>query len=134
MDTLECSAVSFGPDGYIGVNDELELGCKEIVKWFAKRGIDVSSEGPVDGLYGMLSWILHRQQIRDPFQVIMMHGKVYGGGKPLQPVNEVLAAHRSEFTGGEEACQRHWPGFGADGSSVMIWLGEETCAAAVAGE
>ena len=90
LDTLECSAVSFGPDGYIGVNDELELGCKEIVKWFAKRGIDVSSEGPVDGLYGMLSWILHRQQIRDPFQVIMMHGKVYGGGKPLQPVNEVL--------------------------------------------
>jgi hypothetical protein len=90
LDTLECWGVSFGPDGYIGVNDELELGCKEIVKWFAARGIDVSAEAPPEGLYGMLSWILHKQEMRDPFQMIMLHGKVYSGGKPLPPVNEVL--------------------------------------------
>jgi hypothetical protein len=28
--------------------------------------------------------------MEDPFQLIMMHGKAYGGGKPRQPVNEVL--------------------------------------------
>jgi Endo-alpha-N-acetylgalactosaminidase/Galactose mutarotase-like fold domain len=89
-DTFRYSNISFGPGEDIGMNDELELGCKRIVEWFAARGIDVSSEGPYDGFYGMLSWFLHRQAMNDPFHIIMMHGKVYGGGKPLQPVNEVL--------------------------------------------
>lgn len=90
LDTLECTGVSFGPDEYIGVNDELELGCKFIFKWFADRGIDVSTESPFDRFYGTLSWFLHKQEIRDPFQIMMIHGKAYGGGKPEAPVEELL--------------------------------------------
>ncbi|MGH9544895.1 MAG: endo-alpha-N-acetylgalactosaminidase family protein [Terriglobales bacterium] len=90
LDTFRYSNATFGPNEDIGLNDELVLGCENIVKWFAERGIDVSSEGPYDGFYGVLSWFLHRFVMQDPFHLIMMQGKVYGGGKPAEPVGELL--------------------------------------------
>jgi hypothetical protein len=105
LDTFRYSNISFGPGESIGMNEELVLGCREIFKWFAARGIDVSSEGPYDGFYGTLSWFLHRQAIHDPFHLMMMHGKAYGGGKPAEPFGEVMGwsvdrafqAHSHEF-------------------------------------
>ena len=84
LDTFRYINISFGPGDYIGMNEELELGCKRIFKWFASKGIDITSEGPSDGFYGTLSWFLHRSAIRDPFHWIMMHGRAYGGGKPRE--------------------------------------------------
>jgi hypothetical protein len=85
-DTLRYSNLSFAPGDFIGMNEELELGVKEIFGWFAARGVDIGAEGPYEGFYGTLSYFLWLSADSDPFHAIMMHGKAYGTGEPLEPV------------------------------------------------
>ena len=85
-DTFRYSNVSFAPGDFIGMNEELELGTKEIFDWFAQRGIDIGAESPYEGFYGTLSYFLWLAADKDPFHAIMMHGKAYGAGEPVEPV------------------------------------------------
>jgi hypothetical protein len=85
-DTLRYSNVSFAPGDFIGMNEELQLGVKEIFNWFAQRGIDIGAEAPYEGFYGTLSYFLWLSADTDPFHAIMMHGKAYGAGEPPEPV------------------------------------------------
>jgi hypothetical protein len=50
-------------------------------EWFHQHGMAVSSEGPVDALYGLLDANYHLFVRSDPFHILMTHGKVYGGGE-----------------------------------------------------
>jgi hypothetical protein len=48
------------------------------------------TEGPVDAYYGKLEAVQHRFAISDPFQLMMMQGKIYGGGKYQEGVGQAL--------------------------------------------
>ena len=85
-DTFRYSNVSFTPGDFIGMNEELAVGTKEIFDWFARRGIDIGAESPYEGFYGTLSYFLWLAADKDPFHAIMMHGKAYGAGEPVEPV------------------------------------------------
>jgi len=88
LDTFRPYSISFGPGENIGLVDEV-VNSTRIVEWFHQRGIAVSSEGPVDGLYGVLDAVYHLFVRTDPFHILMTHGKIYGGGK-YSGVGQVL--------------------------------------------
>lgn len=91
LDTFRYSNLSFEPNNFIDMNEELVLGCNRIFQWFTARGIDITSEGPYDGFYGTLSYFWHwLSAVKDPFHVLMIYGKAYGGGKPGEPVGNIL--------------------------------------------
>ena len=58
LDTFRPFSISFGPGENIGLVDEV-VSSARIVEWFHQQGIAVSSEGPVDALYGVLDAIYH---------------------------------------------------------------------------
>ena len=80
LDTFRPYSISFGPGEDIGLVDEV-VSSARIVEWFHRHGIAISSEGPVDGLYGVLDANYHLTARTDPFHILMTHGKVYGGGQ-----------------------------------------------------
>ncbi|MBS1852859.1 MAG: hypothetical protein JST79_18300 [Acidobacteria bacterium] len=88
LDTFRPYSISFGPDENIGIVDEV-VSSVRIVDWFHQHGIAISSEGPVDGLYGVLDSTYHLFVRTDPFHILMTHGKIYGGGK-ASGVGQVL--------------------------------------------
>jgi hypothetical protein len=88
LDTFRPYSISFGPGENIGLVDEV-VSSTRIVEWFHQHGIAVSSEGPVDGLYGVLDAVYHLFVRTDPFHILMTHGKIYGGGK-YSGVGQVL--------------------------------------------
>ena len=55
-----------------------------------ERGIVPLTEGPVDAYYGKSEGVQHRFVISDPFQLMMMQGKLYGGGKSQEGVGQAL--------------------------------------------
>lgn len=89
LDTFRPFDISFGPGEDIGVVDEV-VASERIVKWFQARGIAVSSEGPVDALYGVLDGTYHLFVRTDPFHILMTHGKLFGGGKYSKGAGQVL--------------------------------------------
>ncbi len=80
LDTFRNCDTSFGPGEDIGFVSETVYGGK-ILDWFTEHGIVPLTEGPVDGYYGKTEGVQHRFVISDPFQLMMMQGKLYGGGK-----------------------------------------------------
>ena len=88
LDTFRPFSISFGPGENIGLIDEV-VSSARIVEWFHQQGIAVSSEGPVDALYGVLDANYHLFVRTDPFHILMTHGKIYGGGK-YSGVGQVL--------------------------------------------
>jgi hypothetical protein len=80
LDTFRNCDTSFGPGEDIGFVSETVYGGK-ILDWFTERGIVPLTEGPVDAYYGKAEGVQHRFVISDPFQLMMMQGKLYGGGK-----------------------------------------------------
>jgi hypothetical protein len=48
------------------------------------------TEGPVDAYYGKAEGVQHRFVISDPFHLLMMQGKLYGGGKFQEGVGQAL--------------------------------------------
>jgi hypothetical protein len=84
LDTFRPFSLSFGPGEDIGLIDEV-VSSVRIVQWFHERGMAVSSEGPVDALYGLLDANYHLFARHDPFHIMMTHGKIYGGGKASGP-------------------------------------------------
>jgi hypothetical protein len=79
LDTFRNSDISFGPGENIGIVAETTYGTK-ILDWFSERGIVTSIEGADDAYFGKLERALHRN-IDDPFHLLMMQGKIYGGGR-----------------------------------------------------
>ena len=97
LDTFRPFSISFGPGEDIGLVDEI-VSSTQIVEWFHKKGIAVSSEGPVDGLYGVLDACYHLFVRTDPFHILMTHGKLYGGGKYSKGPGQVLGwSHDLDF-------------------------------------
>jgi hypothetical protein len=80
LDTFRNCDISVGPGEDIGFVSETVYGAK-ILDWFTERGIVPLTEGPVDAYYGKAEGVQHRFVISDPFQLMMMQGKLYGGGK-----------------------------------------------------
>jgi hypothetical protein len=89
LDTFRTCDVSVGPGEDIGIVSETVYGAK-ILDWFMERGIVPLTEGPVDAYYGKLEGVQHRFAISDPFQLMMMQGKLYGGGKYQEGVGQAL--------------------------------------------
>jgi hypothetical protein len=89
LDTFRNCDISVGPGEDIGIVSETVYGAK-ILDWFMERGIVPLTEGPVDGYYGKLEGVQHRFVISDPFQLMMMQGKLYGGGKSQEGVGQAL--------------------------------------------
>ena len=89
LDTFRTCDISVGPGEDIGIVSETVYGAK-IIDWFADRGIVPMTEGPVDAYYGKLEGVQHRFAISDPFQLMMMQGKLYGGGKYQEGVGQAL--------------------------------------------
>ena len=89
LDTFQNTDISVGPDENIGIVAETTYGGK-ILDWFNERGIIPSTEGPQDAYFGKLEQVLHRYAISDPFHLLMMHGKLYGGGSYREGVGQVL--------------------------------------------
>jgi hypothetical protein len=79
LDTFRNTDISFGPGENIGIVAESTYGAK-ILDWFSERGIEPSIEGADDAYFGKLERALHRN-IDDPFHLLMMQGKIYGGGR-----------------------------------------------------
>lgn len=79
LDTFRNTDISFGPGEDIGIVAETTYGAK-ILDWFYQRGIVPSIEGADDAYFGILERALHRN-IDDPFHLLMMQGKIYGGGR-----------------------------------------------------
>jgi hypothetical protein len=79
LDTFRNTDISFGPGENIGIVAESTYGAK-ILDWFSDRGIVPSIEGADDAYFGKLERALHRN-IDDPFHLLMMQGKIYGGGR-----------------------------------------------------
>ena len=97
LDTFRPFNISFGPGENIGMVDEA-VSSARIVEWFQKRGIAVSSEGPVDALYGVLDATYHLFARTDPFHILMTYGKIYGGGKYSKGPGQVLGwAHNQDL-------------------------------------
>ena len=89
LDTFRNSDISFGPGEDIGIAAESTYGAK-ILDWFRERGIAASIEGADDAYFGTVERTLHRN-IEDPFLLLMMHGKIYGGGHyPAEELGQVL--------------------------------------------
>jgi hypothetical protein len=89
LDTFRNCDISLGPGEDIGIVSETVYGGK-ILDWFTEHSIVPSTEGPVDAYYGKSEGVQHRFAISDPFQLLMMHGKLYGGGKYEDGVGQVL--------------------------------------------
>jgi hypothetical protein len=89
LDTFRNCDISVGPGEDIGTVSETVYGAK-ILDWFTERGIAPLTEGPVDAYYGKLEGVQHRFVISDPFQLMMMQGKLYGGGKSQEGVGQAL--------------------------------------------
>jgi len=89
LDTFRNCDISVGPGEDIGIVSETVYGGK-ILDWFTERGIVPMTEGPVDAYYGKLEAVQHRFAISDPFQLMMMQGKLYGGGKYQEGVGQAL--------------------------------------------
>jgi len=89
LDTFRNCDISVGPGEDIGIVSETVYGAK-IIDWFTERGILPLTEGPVDAYYGKLEGVQHRFAISDPFQLMMMQGKLYGGGKYREGVGQAL--------------------------------------------
>ena len=89
LDTFRNCDISVGPGEDIGIVSETVYGAK-ILDWFTERGIVPMTEGPVDAYYGKLEAVQHRFVISDPFQLMMMQGKLYGGGKFQEGVGQAL--------------------------------------------
>ena len=89
LDTFRTSDISVGPGEDIGIVSETVYGAK-ILDWFTERHIVPMTEGPVDAYYGKLEGVQHRFAISDPFQLMMMQGKLYGGGKYQEGVGQAL--------------------------------------------
>jgi len=89
LDTFRTCDISVGPGEDIGIVSETVYGAK-ILDWFIERGILPMTEGPVDAYYGKLEGVQHRFVISDPFQLMMMQGKLYGGGKNQEGVGQAL--------------------------------------------
>ena len=97
LDTFRPFSISFGPGENIGMVDEA-VSSARIVEWFHKRGIAVSSEGPVDALYGVLDATYHLFAQSDPFHMLMTYGKIHGGGKHSKGPGQVLGwAHNQDL-------------------------------------
>ncbi len=97
LDTFRPFSISFGPGENIGMVDEA-VSSARIVEWFHKRGIAVSSEGPVDALYGVLDATYHLFAQSDPFHILMTYGKIHGGGKHSKGPGQVLGwAHNQDL-------------------------------------
>jgi hypothetical protein len=89
LDTFRNSDISFGPGESIGIVAESTYGVK-ILGWFRERGIAASIEGADDAYFGSVERALHRN-IEDPFLLLMMQGKIYGGGRyPGGELGQVL--------------------------------------------
>jgi len=89
LDTFRNCDISVGPGEDIGFVSETVYGGK-ILDWFMERGIVPLTEGPVDAYYGKAEGVQHRFVISDPFQLMMMQGKLYGGGKFQDGVGQAL--------------------------------------------
>jgi hypothetical protein len=89
LDTFRNCDISVGPGEDIGIVSETVYGAK-ILDWFMQRGIAPLTEGPVDAYYGKSEGVQHRFVISDPFQLMMMQGKLYGGGKYQEGVGQAL--------------------------------------------
>jgi len=89
LDTFRTCDISVGPGEDIGIVSETVYGGK-ILDWFLARGIVPLTEGPVDAYYGKLEGVQHRFAISDPFQLMMMQGKIYGGGKYQEGLGQTL--------------------------------------------
>lgn len=89
LDTFRNCDISVGPGEDIGIVSETVYGAK-ILDWFTERGIVPMTEGPVDAYYGKLEAVQHRFVISDSFQLMMMQGKLYGGGKFQEGVGQAL--------------------------------------------
>jgi hypothetical protein len=89
LDTFRTCDISVGPGEDIGIVSETVYGGK-ILDWFIQRGIAPLTEGPVDAYFGKLEGMQHRFAIADPFQLVMMQGKIYGGGKYSEGVGQTL--------------------------------------------
>jgi hypothetical protein len=89
LDTFRNCDISVGPGEDIGIVSETVYGAK-ILDWFIERGILPLTEGPVDAYYGKLEGVQHRFVISDPFQLMMMQGKLYGGGKSQEGAGQAL--------------------------------------------
>jgi hypothetical protein len=89
LDTFRNCDISVGPGEDIGIVSETVYGGK-ILDWFTERGIVPLTEGPVDAYYGKSEGVQHRFVISDPFHLMMMQGKLYGGGKFQEGVGQAL--------------------------------------------
>jgi hypothetical protein len=89
LDTFRNCDISVGPGEDIGIVSETVYGAK-IIDWFMRRGIVPLTEGPVDAYYGKLEGVQHRFVISDPFHLMMMQGKLYGGGKNQEGAGQAL--------------------------------------------
>src|ERR1700678_1444586 len=89
LDTFRNCDISVGPGEDIGIVSEAVYGAK-ILDWFMERGIVPLTEGPVDAYYGKLEGVQHRFVISDSFQLMMMQGKLYGGGKSQEGAGQAL--------------------------------------------
>jgi hypothetical protein len=89
LDTFRNCDISVGPGEDIGFVSETVYGGK-ILDWFAEHGIVPMTEGPVDAYYGKAEGVQHRFVISDSFQLMMMQGKLYGGGKFQEGVGQAL--------------------------------------------
>lgn len=89
LDTFRNCDISVGPGEDIGIVSETVYGAK-ILDWFTAHDIVPLTEGPVDAWYGKLEAVQHRFVISDPFQLMMMQGKLYGGGRSSEGVGQAL--------------------------------------------
>jgi hypothetical protein len=89
LDTFRNCDISVGPGEDIGIVSETVYGAK-ILDWFMEHSIVPLTEGPVDAYYGKLEGVQHRFVISDPFQLMMMQGRLYGGGKAQEGVGQAL--------------------------------------------
>ena len=89
LDTFRNCDISVGPGEDIGMVSETVYGAK-ILDWFTEHGIVPLTEGPVDAWYGKLEGVQHRFVISDPFHLMMMQGKLYGGGKSTEGAGQAL--------------------------------------------
>jgi len=89
LDTFRNCDISVGPGEDIGFVSETVYGAK-ILDWFTQRRIVPLTEGPVDAYFGKSEGVQHRFVISDPFQLMMMQGKLYGGGKFSEGVGQAL--------------------------------------------
>ena len=128
LDTFRNCDISLGPGEDIGIVSETVYGAR-ILDWFTERGIVPLTEGPVDAYYGKLEGVQHRFAISDPFQLLMMQGKLYGGGKYEEGVGQVLgwsmnqgyAARETVALGGQ-----HLDKYSEETIADMYYLGNLT--------